>query len=83
MDNLQQYKEEVTSEKPWKEFKREVEFSKSHGARKKSIFTVSVFAQAWALFMRQFLIIWGDKFDLFSRYFSAVAQAVMYPFSYN
>lgn len=52
--------------------------AKAKRARKKSLYSSSLWEQFTALLARQAAITWGDKFELFARYFSIVIQALLY-----
>eukprot|EP01117_Protostelium_nocturnum_P006317 TRINITY_DN227_c0_g2_i2.p1 TRINITY_DN227_c0_g2~~TRINITY_DN227_c0_g2_i2.p1 ORF type:complete len:1432 (-),score=505.14 TRINITY_DN227_c0_g2_i2:66-4361(-) len=74
----EEYEKSVAEDNPSEEFKQEVKEQKARGARKKSKYTVSFFEQVKALTARQLQLIWMDKFGLVTRYFSVIAQSLIY-----
>jgi ABC-type multidrug transport system ATPase subunit len=78
MQDLRDYERQIEEEKPADDFKTEVLASKAKRSRPKSIYSASIFEQFWALLVRQALMFWGDKFGIFSRYFSVIVQGFVY-----
>jgi len=69
---------QIEHDQPSKDFIQEVKEMKSKGARKKSIYNVSIASQSLGLVKRQAQLIWGNKFGLISRYVSVIIQALIY-----
>lgn len=60
------------------DFKTEVQQQKAKRAGKKSIYSASIWEQLFALVARQASMWYGDKFGIFSRYFSVVVQGFVF-----
>ena len=50
---------------------------KQHFPRKRGVYTAGLWDQVRSCTLRQFQIMWGDKFSLFVRIFSAIIQALV------
>ncbi|EGC39183.1 hypothetical protein DICPUDRAFT_148081 [Dictyostelium purpureum] len=78
LEELEVYEKKVEIEQPKNNFIQEVRSQKSKTTSKKSAYTTGFWAQVLALTIRNYQIIWGDKFSLISRYFSTIIQAILY-----
>ncbi|EGC34351.1 hypothetical protein DICPUDRAFT_153464 [Dictyostelium purpureum] len=78
MKELEEYEKKIEQDQPKKDFIQEVRSQKSKTTTKRSAYTTGFFAQVIALTIRNYQIIWGDKFSLASRYFSTIFQAILY-----
>eukprot|EP01117_Protostelium_nocturnum_P006316 TRINITY_DN227_c0_g1_i1.p1 TRINITY_DN227_c0_g1~~TRINITY_DN227_c0_g1_i1.p1 ORF type:complete len:1474 (-),score=463.74 TRINITY_DN227_c0_g1_i1:47-4363(-) len=78
MERQQRFEKSVETDQPSKDFREEIKDQKASGARKKSKYTVGFFDQVLALTIRQLQLIWMDKFGLVTRYFSVLAQSLIY-----
>jgi ABC-type multidrug transport system ATPase subunit len=75
---LKEYEAQIEAENPQHDFKTELQMQKAKRARPKSIYSASIWEQLYALTARQAGMWWGDKFGIFSRYFSVVVQGLIF-----
>lgn len=75
---IQDYEAQIAAENPKEDFKSEFVYQKAKRARPKSIYSASLFEQLYALTARQAGMFWGDKFGIFSRYFSVLVQGLVF-----
>ncbi|KAM9955245.1 hypothetical protein ACTFIW_000745 [Dictyostelium discoideum] len=73
-----EYEKLIEIEQPSVDFIQEITEQKSKSTSKSSPYTTGFFVQVIALTIRNFQIIWGDKFSLISRYSSVLVQAPIY-----
>ncbi|EGC33758.1 hypothetical protein DICPUDRAFT_154132 [Dictyostelium purpureum] len=78
MEELKDYEIETEKNQPSKDFIEEIKNQKSKTNRKGSQYTTSFITQVIALVKRNFSMIWGDKFGIFSKYLSVIIQACVY-----
>jgi ATP-binding cassette subfamily G (WHITE) protein 2 (SNQ2) len=76
-ENRDQYKQELASSNDAEEFKEAVREDKHKGVSKKSNLTVSFPKQVYALWIRQLNMLFGDKFDIFVSYFTALTVSLI------
>ncbi|KAI9312444.1 ABC-2 type transporter-domain-containing protein [Dichotomocladium elegans] len=77
LDKIAQYEEEVNSTRPDIAFRQAVEEAHQKHAAKHSPFTASPFQQIKALTIRQFLLIYGDKGALVSRFGGVIVKGLI------
>lgn len=78
MQELKEYEAQIAADKPHEDFKKEFQMQKAKRARPRSIYSASLWEQLYALVARQAGMFWGDKFGIFSRYFSVIVQGLVF-----
>lgn len=78
MQELKEYEQQLIDESPVADFKTEVAAQKAKRARGKSRYSASIWEQFSALVARQAGMFYGDKFGIFSRYFSVIVQGLVF-----
>jgi ATP-binding cassette subfamily G (WHITE) protein 2 (SNQ2) len=78
MQEMREYEQSLIADSPIEDFKKEFLAQKAKRAGKKSIYSASIWEQIGALVARQGAMFWGDKFGIFSRYFSVIVQGLVF-----
>ncbi|GAM17381.1 hypothetical protein SAMD00019534_005560 [Acytostelium subglobosum LB1] len=78
LEEQSEYERQLETDKPHLMFAEEVVAQKSRTTNKNRPYTTSFLTQVRALSIRQFQLLWGNKFSLFSRYTSVLIQAFVY-----
>ncbi|EGC32790.1 hypothetical protein DICPUDRAFT_155216 [Dictyostelium purpureum] len=78
INEINEYEKKVEIDQPKNDFIQEVHQQKSKNVSKKSQYTTSFFTQIIALTIRNYKLVWGDKFGISFRYFSVIVQSLIY-----